>query len=140
MKKIISLILACILLLGCACAITSCGKDKDDEKAEAVPNKNYEKAAEALREAGYDVQAYGAGDLPYMEEEGYEAIINAVRDNDMISIVYCANSMAAEAMYAQAKEKLESMNEAAPEGVKYVAGKSGKMVWIGTKAAIKAAK
>ena len=141
MKKIISLILVCILLLGCAFAITSCGKDdKDDEKKEATPNKDYKNAAEALKEAGYEVQAFGEGELGYMEEEGYSAIVNATKDNDMISIVYCVDSKTAEAMYNEAKDALEAMNQDAPEGVTYVVGKSGKMVWIGTKAAIKAAK
>ena len=141
MKKIISLMLVFILLLGCVCAITSCGKDKDDEKEEEVtPNKDYKKAAEALEEAGYTVSAYDVDDLPYMEEEGYEATISAMKDDDAISIAYCVDSKTANAMYDEAKEQLKAMNESAPEGVKYVAGKSGNMVWMGTKAAIKAAK
>ena len=126
MKKILSAILACVLVLGCVFALASCGG----------PNKDPEAAKAALEEAGYTV---------YLRTEGlgddYEAQLSATKvdgeNYEMISIVYCTSAAVAKANLADAKEAIELAGDEA-EG--YSAGQSGTVVWMGTEAAIKAAK
>ena len=127
MKKILSAILACVLVLGCVFALASCGG----------PNKDPEAAKAALEDAGYTV---------YLRTEGlgddYEAQLSATKKNDdgsyeMISIVYCTSAAVAKANLADAKEAIELAGD---EADGYSAGQSGTVVWMGTDAAIKAAK
>ena len=118
MKRIISAILVCVLMLGCVLALVSCGG----------PKKNPEKAKAALEKAGYTVM--------FADEnlgEELEATIYAISEDgeDVIAIAYYAKKADAKEAYKEAKEDLE-------DG--YKAGRSGKVVWMGTKAAIKAAK
>ena len=125
MKKILSAILACVLVLGCVFALASCGG----------PNKDPEAAKKALEDAGYTVRLATEGlgaDL-----EAYLSASKVDGENyERITIAYCANSSVASEQYDAAKESLEAAGDEA-EG--YTAGRSGKVVWMGTDAAIKAA-
>ena len=130
--RILSIILVFALMLGCVMALASCTNAKDDEKKETKPYSDPEKAAEALENAGYTVRLLT--DEDYLNEQGIEATIYAVNgDGEMISIAYYFDSDEAKEGYEEAKEEREDL------GDKYEVGKSGKMVWMGTKAAIKAA-
>jgi len=130
--RILSMILVFALMLGCVMALASCTNAKDDEKKETKPYSDPEKAAEALENAGYTVRLLT--DEDYLNEQGIEATIYAVNgDGEMISIAYYFDSDEAKEGYEEAKEEREDL------GDKYEVGKSDKMVWLGTKAAIKAA-
>ena len=118
MKRILSLALVCVLLLGCVFALASCGG----------PNKDPEKAVKALEDAEYQVMD--------MTKDGI-GVVAAMNGDDVVYIYYCENADDAKEAYDEAKEGLEELGEEA-EG--YKVGKSGKVVYMGTKAAIKAAK
>lgn len=112
----------------------------EEEEEESKPRyetlKNPLAAKAALEKAGYTV---------YLRTEGlgddYEAQLSATKvdgeNYEMISIVYCTSAAVAKANLADAKEAIELAGDEA-EG--YSAGKSGTVVWMGTDAAIKAAK
>lgn len=125
MKRIISAILVCVLMMGCVLALVSCGG----------PKKNPEKAKKALEDAKYTVVLL-EGDKA---GEGIEAMLTAVSEDmkNQISIVWYEKKADAKDAYKEAKEALEEMGDAAEN---MVVGKSGKMVWMGTKEAVKAAK
>ena len=133
MKKILSLVLVCVLMLGCVFTLASCGG----------PNADPEKAKAALEDAEYKV-TYLEGDLLAMAPiDGLEAAINAIKDKDLVSIYYFEDKAAAADYYEELEKEYEELKEEAKEADEefdYAIGKSGKMVWAGTKDAIKAAK
>ena len=126
MKRILSAILVCVLMLGCVLTLVSCGG----------PNKDPKKAKEALEKAEYTVMLI-EGDAA---GEGIEAMLTAVSKDgkDQIAIVYYEKKADAKEAYKEAKDALKELGDKAPEN--YVVGKSGKVVWTGTKDAVKAAK
>ena len=133
MKRILSAILSCILVLGCVFALASCN-----------PNKDPEKAKEALEDAGYTVVL--VDDKEFLDED-MEANVTAYdKDGNYISIAYYADKDAAKEAYEEAEDGLEEAKEylvellGLDEDVELEIGKSGKRVWVGTKDAIKAAK
>ena len=123
MKRILSAILSCILVLGCVFALASCN-----------PNKDPEKAKEALEDAGYTV----------MLNEGEEGtMVTGRKDKDYVTIYYFEDKDDAKEFYDELKDEFEEAKEAAKEAdedFNLDIGKSGKRVWAGTKDAIKAAK
>ena len=157
-KRLLSII---AMLLFIMISLASCGSKKDnggnadndgknngtetggeeEKKEESQPSyktlKNPEAAKAALEKAGYTV---------YLRTEGlgddFEAQLSANKKNDdgsyeMISIVYCTSAAVAKANLADAKEAIELAGD---EADGYSAGQSGTVVWMGTDAAIKAAK
>ena len=131
MKRIISAVLVCILMVGCVFALASCGG----------PNKDPKKAAEALEDAKYMVEL----EDEFEEDSKIEAMIEAFSEDgkNFVSIVYYADADDAKEAYDEAKENLDDMKELYKElGIEadIEIGKSGKVVWMGTKDAIKAAK
>ena len=138
MKKIISLVLVCVMLVGCMFALSSCG----------APNSDPAKAKAALEEAGYiaditddpiEVIVYGA--------IGIEAIVSGVKvaedDEDKLVDAVTIFYLKDEADVQKAYETLEPYYNKAVEQYEDLdmqMGKSGNMIWFGTKAAIKAAK
>ena len=131
--KVLALSLVAVMM--CA-VLVSCGG----------PNKDPKKAAEALEEAGYTVTTLDKG-LP----EGYEATVTGVKldlENetaDFIVITYYSDKEVLNAEWDEAQETLEEGKEAmaALYGVEkddIVVKKSGMMIYVGTKAAVKAAK
>ena len=131
MKRIISAVLVCILMVGCVFALASCGG----------PNKDPKEAKKALEDAEYTVNLVD-GELAKAAK--CEAVINAFnKDGDRITIMYFLESADAKDAYDEAKDELKELEEAAKEAdeeFNYEVGKSGKVVWMGTKDAIKAAK
>ena len=124
MKKILSSILVCLLLVGCVLSLASClGPNSDPEKAEA-----------ALKEAGYVVLA-----LPTFGIEGVEKSISATNLDDSVQIFYLTEDADVDAAYEYV-EKLYNKAKEADEDIDLEIGKSSDMIWFGTEAAIKAAR
>lgn len=129
MKKIVSTILVCVLLLGCVFTLASCGAPDSDPK----------KAEKALKEEGYTV---------FVREnyDGCVYTISAQKDDvkekkfDDIEIRYYADEAAAEnawktleALYAKEAESKEGTDYE----IKY--GIDGTVIYKGTVDAVKAA-
>ena len=124
MKKILSSILVCLLLVGCVLSLASC----------LGPNSDPEKAEDALKEAGYVVLA-----LPTFGIEGVEKSISATNLDDSVQIFYLTEDADVDAAYEYV-EKLYNKAKEADEDIDLEIGKSSDMIWFGTEAAIKAAR
>jgi hypothetical protein len=73
--------------------------------------------------------------------DGLEAAINAIKDEDLVSIYYFEDKEAAEEAYEKLEEQYNELVEEADEDDPEIKlGKSGNMIWMATKDAIKAAK
>ena len=131
MKKIISSVLVCVLLIGTMLVLASCGG----------PNSDPKKAEAALKDAGYvvvlnDGSALGGlGGLAL--PDGVEATIFATKDGEYLAISYYEDADALKDAWDEAKEEAEKLEDKY-EGI--VCKKSGKMIYIGTADAVKAAK
>lgn len=124
MKKTLSLILV-FMLLFCTVMLVSCAKPASDP----------DDAEEALKENGYNVNRF--------KEDGNTYIL-ASKGLDNIKIVYYKDEDDAEDAYDELEDKYEDFEEFADEydididDIDY--GKSGNMVWDGTKDAVKDAR
>ena len=125
MKKFLAIVCALTLALSCLFVLTSCFG--------ATPNSDPEAAKASLEDAGYTV--YMAGNT-----------LTAMSDGDTITIQYCDTEEEAQAIYdgyveaeELAKELADELGEDYDDGG-YEYGCSGTMVWVGTSAAISAAK
>ena len=130
MKRIISTVLVCVLIVGCMLVLASCGG----------PNSDPKKAKAALEDAGYEVVL--ADDkltigLMSLGVDGITAVVTGVKEDEAVSIFYFESKDDA----ADAFDDLQNLlDEAEDEDAEYEIKQSGKMIWMGTKAAIKAAK
>ena len=138
MKKIISLVIVCVMLLGCTLVLSSCGG----------PNSDPAKAKAALDEAGYIADITDNPiELAFYGAIGIKSVVSGMKvaeDDedklvDAVSIFYLKDDAdvdkayeTLEALYNEAKEEYEDLD--------MEIGKSGNMIWFGTKDAIKAAK
>lgn len=130
MKKNILKITALALLTVMICAmLVACGG----------PNKDPEKAKEALEDAGYTVIFNDGGFLGDLAmPKGAEATITAVKgDDEYISIVYYEDKDALNEAWEDVKEDAEKL-QGKYEDIVYK--KSGNMIYIGTKQAVKDAR
>ncbi len=130
MKKNILKITALALLAVMLCAmLVACG----------APNKDPEKAKEALEDAGYTVILNDGGLLgDHLLPDGAEATLTAMKgDDEYISIVYYEDKDALKDAWEDAKEDAEKLKEKY-ENIVYK--KSGMMIFIGTEQAVKDAK
>ena len=92
--------------------------------------------AAALKEAGYTVSLI---EFEEPTDDGVVATLTAYKGlTDMVTIVYYETKADAKAAFADAEKEAEAMKEAL--GDEFVLKQSGKMVYMGTKTAIKAAK
>ena len=140
MKKILSTVLVCVLLLGCVFSLASCFGAK--------PNSDPEAAKKALEDADYKVYAQikdGVGlisatkvDIDLEDFESEEDMEAAMKDAEFVYIVYLPEDADVDEAYEEAKEEFEEAKE--KYDIKIKIGKDGNMIWYGTKAAIKAAK
>ena len=147
MKKLLKSLLAVMLIAMMAFSFTSCGVAKNPEKAE-----------KKLKDAGYEVEVIDDEEMLAMYAEMYdlekgdiECIVEADKDSDYVLIIYCANSKAAKKIYDEYKKQFDEMKEEIKElsGTekelaeeyldKLKFGKSGKVVYSGTKNGVKAA-
>lgn len=149
MKRILSLVLACTLILGCAFALASCG---------AKPNSDPKAAADALKAAGYEVdyeiyeEAEDDGLVAEVEAMKMDADLSEIENAedlkdvkvDVITIAYYETEEAAKKAHEELEANFDKLIEGSKEyyGDSFEAelGISGKVVWMGTQAAIKAAK
>ena len=147
MKRFLALFLAALMLFSCVFVFAACDKDddKDDKKKEAVPNSDPEKAKEALEEAGYTVQYTDVG------VGGIKAAITATKADedaekpDFIYITYYEDKDAANTAWEEAQDSIDEAKAMYATMIgrdesEIVIKKSGTMIYIGTKDAIKAAK
>ena len=147
MKRFLALFLAALMLFSCVFVFAACDKDddKDDKKKEAVPNSDPEVAKEALEEAGYEVHYTDVG------AAGIKAAVVAVKldeeaeKTDFISITYYEDKEAANTAWEEAQDSIDDAKASMAEmyGCKeseIVVKKSGTMIYVGTKNAVKAAK
>lgn len=100
------------------------------------PNKDPEKAKEALEDAGYTVIFNDGGLIgDHLLPDGAEATLTAMKgDDEYISIVYYEDAEAANEAWEDAKEDAKELEE---EYEDIVYKKSGKIIYIGTKQAVK---
>jgi len=129
MRKIISTVLVCVLLLGCIFTLCSCGAPDSDPKT----------AKENLEDEGYDVT--------FRENyEGYAATIYARNDNvnekefNEIFIYYYNDENAANEAWKTLEDKFAKeakTKEGTDYEIKY--GIDGKVIYKGTVDAVKAA-
>ena len=130
MKKIISTVLACVLLLGCAFALFACG----------APNEDPKEAKAALEEEGYSVTLNE--NVPGLAAT-ITAFYNNVKDreSDYVEIYYFNSEADAE----EAWKTLEDTYKAEAEKLKGTDyeidfGIDGKVIYKGTVNGVKAAK
>ena len=128
MKRILSAVLACVLLVGCVFALASCGG----------PNSDPEKAEAALKEEGYTVVA-----IPTFGLAGVKKAISAYKvdeeNNEGVQIFYLTEDADADEAYEEI-EKLYNEAKEEDEDIDLKIGKADGMIWFGTADAIKAAK
>ena len=128
MKRILSAVLACVLLVGCVFALASCGG----------PNSDPAKAEAALKEEGYTVAA-----IPTFGLAGVKKAISAYKvdgeNNEGVQIFYLTEDADADKAYEEI-EKLYNEAKEEDEDIDLKIGKADGMIWFGTADAIKAAK
>lgn len=147
MKRILSLVLACTLIIGCTFALASCFG--------AAPNEDPQAAVDALKAEGYEVR-YDIDDEA--DDDGMIAEINATKmdlanitsaedlmnaEIETISIQYFDTEDNAKAAYEELEAEFDDLLATSKQyyGDDFEAeiGISGKVVWIGTANAIEAA-
>ena len=147
MKKKISLLCTIIIFaLVCAMLLTACGPASDPDKAK-----------ENLKDEGYSAAVYDGDNLVVRVAlaaagvENVDKVLVASKYTDdsfeFLSVLYFdsakdANEAVEKAKeYAKDQEKDQEKEQKKKDGeVEWTFGKSGKMIWFGTKAAVKAAR
>ena len=137
MKKIVSVLLACILLVGCVFTLVSCGG----------PNADPDVALEGLKADGY-VAAEDKIIIPFalsaLGVKDIDTVISGTKvdgENDTVdhlTVIYFDDAEAATEAWDIVKEYAEEEKDEG-EG-EFVINKSGAMIYFGTKAAVAAAK
>ena len=131
MKRILSAVLACVLLVGCVFVLASCGG----------PNADPEKAEAALKEEGYTVMAIPSFGIAGVEKSisAYKIIDEETEKAEGVYIFYLSEDADADKAYEEI-EKLYNEAKEEDEDIDFKIGKADGMIWFGTAAAIKAAK
>ena len=136
MKNVLRLLALSLVLVVMLGAFASC--------LSGAPNADPEKAKEALEDADYDVlYASNALEATFLGAwyDGCEAAIFANNDDDAIWIWYFEETDDADDAWEKIEDFAEELKEEAEEeNEDIVVKKSGKMIYIGTKDAVKAAK
>ncbi len=130
MKKSIIKVLALALVAIMMCAIlVSCD----------APNADPEKAKEALEDAGYAVILNQGGGFisGALLPDGVEATLVAYKDGEYLAVSYYEDTEALNEAWEEAQDDAKELEE---EYEDIVCKKSGKMIFIGTKQAVKDAK
>ncbi len=124
MRKSIIKILAFSLVAVMMCAIlVSC----------AAPNADPKKAEKALKDAGYVVVLNDTAFLP----DGVEATLMAYKDGEYLLVSYYEDTEDLNEDWKDAQEEAKELEEKYED---IVCKKSGKMIFVGTKQAVKDAK
>ncbi len=144
MKKLLKITALLLALLMAFSVFIACDDDDDDKKDRTVtPASDPAEAKSNLEDADYEVVLIDTENyLTMMDVDGLTAFISAYNEDDEgIMIYYFEDKDAANAAWDDIKQTAEEMAEELEEGdPKITWKKSGKMIWIGTKKAIKAAK
>ena len=129
MKKIISLALVCVMLVGAVFALSSCGKfdSTPEETAAALSEEGYEVS---VNQAPADCKVYIYASYNNVNEKTFEEI----------EIYYFESEGDAEAAFGAMSEKFDAKIAEQDKDYKREYGISGDVIYYGTKAAIKAAK
>ena len=122
-KSLVTLMLVCLM----AVSFTSCGVPSKPEKAKANLEENKYVVVYLSDAISLTATEIGFG----LERGSLKASVTGTNGEEAISIYYCNDAKTAKTI----KEKLTEN-----KGENVVVGKSGKVVWAGTKEAIKAAK
>lgn len=132
--KVLAFVLTFVML---ALTLVSCAPKSDPDKAKAALEK---KEYTVLKTNGY---LDGVASALLGKEKTVDATVSAtktVKDKDgndkteSVVIIYYVSKDAANDAWAEIKKNYEKDNDS-----DWAVGKSGKMIWYGTKAAIKAA-
>ena len=129
MKKIISFVLVCVMLLGCAFTLCSCGEPDSDPK-DAVKSLEKDDYTVTVKENIGGCKTYIYAYYNNLKEKCF----------DEVEIYYYADEAAAQKAYEAKSKVFEALVEKQDEDYKYEYGIDGALIWDGTKAAIKAAK
>lgn len=127
MKKIAKILSVAMLVVMTALVMTAC-----------VPG-SAEKAQKKLEKAGYEVEIYTEADdvgkemLGFVHEDAVEMLM-AGKDNNSVAVVWFDNKDAAKEMYDKTYNELKDEID---EGVDVVVKIKGKVVYYGTKQAVK---
>ena len=125
MKNFIIKTLALALVAVMACAVlVSCG----------APNSDPKKAKEALEDAGYIVVLV---DSAILLPDGVKASLTAYKDGEYLVVTYYDDKDVLNDAWDKAEDEAKELEE---EYEDIVCKKSGKMIFIGTKQAVKDAK
>lgn len=128
MKKILALTFALVLCLG---MFVACGINAD-------------KAAQNLKDEGYEVEEFTGEDAAVMGIKGkVTKVIVGMKDKENITIVVFENTDDAKAYFETIDEQYSKLKDAAEEAGEKLDGdwgRDGAVVYEGTKAAVKAAK
>ena len=131
MKKFTRILALTLVLVMTVAMFASC----------AAPNKDPKKAKEALEENDYKVTLID-GTLAEAMYKGLDSYIAAYKDEDNAVVIYYFDDKdtANEAWEDIEKDVEELKEEVKEKDVEIVAKKSGKMIYFGSKDAVKAAK
>jgi len=134
MKNVLRLVALSLVLVVMLGSLASCGG----------PNADPEKAEEALDDAGYAVtldKTIQPGLYKLAGVDGVDCVVSAVNldedDAGFITIIYFDEAEDAKEAFDHIKDEAEDKMEKYED---YVCKKSGKMIYYGTKNAVKAAK
>lgn len=141
MKKFFRLLVATMLLAVTATALCSCGIPSDSAKAKENLNKNKYTVSEEIATTAVKAACLVPYGISFYNN--IETALWAVNsDGDNVLIVYCKDNDSATKVNDIVKTIYESINESAKENdskADVKSGKSGKVVYIGTSAGVKAA-
>ena len=137
--RILALMMVAVLLVG---ALAACAPNKDPDKAvEALKKNGYtagktggnvSNAVSALFGGEADIDCYVSG-MKTVTKDGKDEVV-------AVSIVYYKTTDAAKEAYKSLKEEYDKEKEKDADSVKDITiGRSGKMVYSGNKEAVKAA-
>lgn len=124
MKRIFCLILTLLLIVGCMLALASCAK----------PNSDPEKAKAALEEAGYEVLLNGGA---FNKKVEATLVAMTLDGENYLVVIYYEDKDAANEAWDDARNEAKELAE---EYEDIVCRKSGKIIYYGTKDAVKAAR
>lgn len=139
MKKAIKLIALSLVLVMAVLALASC----------AAPNADPDKAKEALEDNGYTVQKLSGkistAAISAIIGEDVDCVITAQKLDkeeetlDVLCVLYFEEADNANDAWEKAQDYAEDAKDDDVEDSDWVVEKSGKMIWFGTKNAVKAA-
>ena len=166
LAKIFAVAMVCVLAVA---VLVACGPNTNYDKAKENLEKNkYTVTAIKEGDVGFALAAAAPATAYGIKVEDIEAILSATnKDGDSVSIIWCKSADAAKTVYDKSNDQMKAMKETLDDMKKEIKdmddgaekeqaqktydamkkaydnasiGRSGKVVWTGTKAGIKATK